>query len=216
MPGSSSGSREPLHETVAMVLRYQAGDDRELAELLTKLQPRILRVARLSMGAKVRSRFDSMDVAQDVAADLILDLRKVSIEEPGDLVMWLAAVVRNNVRGKARKLGTLKNDPDLEVAIDASRPAVSGLHFREQLAGFETPPLERLARDEDQQLVDAALAELKPEYREVIMLRALAGLSYRAITKRMQRPSEEATAALYVRALSKLKRQLKCSEQDSH
>ena len=198
-----------LHETVDMVLRYQAGSDEELAKLFEKLQPRVLRIARLTMGGKVRSRYESMDVAQDVAGDLLRDLRTVRIEEPGDLMLWLATVVRNNVRHKGRHLAAMKCDPDLEVAIDKSNAAMSSPGFRDLLEALEASPLVQVADAESARQVDEAVLALEPADRTVICLRTYAGLSFGAVADRMQLSGEEAAAGLFVRALRRLRGELK-------
>jgi RNA polymerase sigma-70 factor (ECF subfamily) len=66
-----------------------------------------------------------------------------------------------------------------------------------------TPSQEVLQRD-DQLLVVAALAELSPDYQEVILLRNLERLPFDEVAHRMRR-SRPAVQMLWMRAIRKLR-----------
>lgn len=61
-------------------------------------------------------------------------------------------------------------------------------------------PIEELSRLERQEILDECVAELSPEYREVILLRDFAGASWEYITEQMGRVTPRATAMLHARA----------------
>ena len=66
----------------------------------------------------------------------------------------------------------------------------------------------RAVRHERQVLLADALARIKPEHREVIILRSLKELSFAEVAQRMGR-SVKATKSLWVRALASLRRLLR-------
>lgn len=87
----------------------------------------------------------------------------------GDRRAWLLTIVRNTCYTRLRRNGASGQDTDFDEAVHSS-------------AGRQTPnPETVLLRAERSKLVRKSLAELPPEYREILVLRELEQLSYREI-----------------------------------
>ena len=103
-------------------------------------------------------------LAEDAVQETFLKLRSegLGITKPGALKQWLYKVARNEALGmiRRRRNGT-QVDPD-------------------SVWDEETPQSE-LERKDEGAVVRAIIGELKPEYREVIILREYDGLSYAEI-----------------------------------
>jgi RNA polymerase sigma-70 factor (ECF subfamily) len=83
----------------------------------------------------------------------------------------------------------------------------SALHMAAALAHPGTSPSARVLREELLVKLADHLAELTPDYREVIIQRHLHGHSFAAIAERMQR-SEGAVRMLWLRAIGQLRSRL--------
>jgi RNA polymerase sigma-70 factor (ECF subfamily) len=87
----------------------------------------------------------------------------------GDRRAWLLTIVRNTCYTRLRRNGASGQDTNFDEAVHSS-------------AGRQTPnPETVLLRAERSKLVRKSLAELPPEYREILVLRELEQLSYREI-----------------------------------
>jgi RNA polymerase sigma-70 factor (ECF subfamily) len=109
-------------------------------------------------------------------------------------------VLANTLR---RYFGTQARDPrleqDLQAGVDQSSCLLAG-----RLAAPGTSPSEAAARREQAVLFADALGRLSDDYREVIVLRHLEGLTFPAVAERMGR-SVDSVEKLWLRAVAKLK-----------
>jgi RNA polymerase sigma-70 factor (ECF subfamily) len=93
-----------------------------------------------------------------------------------DARTWLLSIVRNTFRTYREK----NPAPAAGDAVDATRLAIDG--SADVLAGRREPaPDERAASVSERSRIDAAIHALPAEFREVIVLRELEGLSYKGI-----------------------------------
>jgi DNA-directed RNA polymerase specialized sigma24 family protein len=65
-------------------------------------------------------------------------------------------------------------------------------------------PLDATASEEEQRIVEACLAELPEEYRELILLRNYAGASWESVAEETGRPSAAAARMMHARAMVEL------------
>ncbi len=114
----------------------------------------------------VRDEHDAQDVVQEACLRALRHFETLR----GDGRAWLLAIVRNCARTwhRGRRLAPPTTEFDEE------------LHSGEA-AG--TPADARLARGEARETLRQALELLAPEFREVIVLRELSGLSYQEIAE---------------------------------
>ena len=120
----------------------------------------------------VRDADDAQDVVQEA---YLRALRHFHTYRGGDARAWLLAIVRNCARSwlKGRRSGGRTTEFDEE------------LHSGEEAGGDSAAALDR---GEARETVRRALDELPPEFREVIVLRELQGLSYREIAAATRSP----------------------------
>jgi RNA polymerase sigma-70 factor (ECF subfamily) len=136
-----------------LVIRCQAGDAAALEELIATHQPRLRAFLH-----KMR-RGQSDDLAQDVWLDVFRDVRQLA--DPGAFVPWLYRIARNHVyRAIYRRRPWPSQIEGDDVAVDEPDEAFG---------------------PEDAAAVHAALDELSPEQREVLLLRFMEDLSYEQI-----------------------------------
>jgi RNA polymerase sigma-70 factor, ECF subfamily len=112
-----------------------------------------------------RNHADAEDVVQDACVRAV---RYFSSFRGDDARPWLFAIVRNTWYSRVSRRPTLTN-LDGESGVRDERPDRA------------LDPEERLLQQHTVALVHAALEQLPVDYREVIVLREIEGLSYREI-----------------------------------
>ena len=124
----------------------------------------------------LRSRPDAEDVVQDA---YLRAFRAYASLTGDDIRPWLLAIVRNCAyRALAKRQRASTN----VISFDEAFPARAGEAPAEANIASDAPTPEDLLLGEGQRtLVLAALAELRPAFREVVVLREIEGLSYREI-----------------------------------
>ena len=189
-----------LERTAELVAAYQGGEDAALEELFARYYDRVQRIVRIRMGQRLRSRMDSIDIVQNTFGAAMGGLKTFEMREPGSLIHWLAQIAENQLRGASDYLGAQKRDSRREVAMTRVRSSMASGEFTFDPESKVPSPIEELSRLERQELLDECVAELSPDYREVILLRDFAGASWEYITEQMGRVTPRATAMLHARA----------------
>src|SRR6476659_1273490 len=118
-----------------------------------------------------RNETEAEDVVQDAC---VRAMRFFSSLRDDDARPWLLAIVRNTWYSRVSRRGTT-----MEAALDTT--------------GDERPddaldPEERLLQQHTVERVRAAMEQLPPDYREVLVLREMEGLSYKEIAAVVQVP----------------------------
>jgi len=147
-----------------LVLRCQAGDMQAFQELVLRYHQKIFRV----IVGLLRNREDALDVAQEV---FFRAYRKIKNFQGGSsFYTWLYRIAVNLVIDSQRRQ---KRTP-----LDFRDP-MDGL-FEEQNEVAKDPFSDVQARELRETLI-AAISDLTPEHKAVIILRTIEGLSYRDI-----------------------------------
>jgi RNA polymerase sigma-70 factor, ECF subfamily len=145
-----------LYERV-LVLRCQAGDQAAFAELVERYQPGLRYFLR-----KMLREHGAEDALQDVWLDVFRSLSRLA--DLGAFRAWLYRIARDRAFRELRK----------------RRPR--------PLPAIEMEPIDERAEQalftaEDVDRVHAALDELTPEHREVLVLRYLEDMTYEEIAR---------------------------------
>lgn len=199
-PTAEGARREELSETVELVRQYQGGDDEALNQLFARYYDRVLRIVRIRMGRRLRSKMDSMDIVQNTFGAAMASIDDFEMREPGSLIQWLSKIAENQLRGAADYIGAHKRDSRLEIALAGIKSSMRSGEFQYEPEARVISPLEKLSRAELRDILDECVEELPEDYREVILLRNFAGCSWDVITEEMGRVTARATAMLHARA----------------
>ena len=172
-------------KTQRLVALAKDGDRSALNQLYTVYGERIRWLVRLRMGKEFRSKLESVDIAQDVLIRALQGLREFTYENEGDFIRWLSRIAENAFRDNLDKLYAGKRDIRKEVQFDNN-----GSTFKDKYVGPHEPiqtttPSMIVSRREDLARLEKAIDKLKPEYREVIVLAKIEGLSYHQIGDRL-------------------------------
>ena len=190
-------------KTRNLVMLAKDGDKSALNQLWAVYGPRVLWLVRLRMGKELRSKLESMDLVQDVLVSALKDLGKFTYKNEGDFLRWLSRIAENRLRGHIDKLHANKRDIRKEVRLNRYRPTVED-SFIAALEGVDTTtPSSIMSKREELDKLARAIEALTPQYREVIVLTKIEGLSYKEIGDRLGK-SSEAVRKLVSRALEAL------------
>ena len=165
----------------------QAGDERAFAELVREHGPRLSCVVRRIVG----SEHDAQEALQEALVSAFKHLRQ--FEGGSKLGTWLHRIAVNaalmHVRARdRRKAGSIE---DLLPSFDESG------HFAEPVAPWRAPEGDDLERAETAAIVRAAIDRLPSNYRTVVVLRDLEGLSTEAAAERLGIRVEAAKVRLH-------------------
>jgi RNA polymerase sigma-70 factor (ECF subfamily) len=200
---SSAAEPDPEH----LLRQARTGCVPALGQLLELYRHYLALLARLQIGRRVRGKVEPLDLVQETFLEAHRDFAQFRGTTEGELVSWLRQILARNLANLMRGYyGTQRRDVRLERDLDAELDKSSRALDRGLLERHSTPS-QQAARREQAVLLADALGRLPKEYREVIILRHLEGLSFTEVARRMDR-SVDSVEKLWARALARLRRSL--------
>ena len=191
------------NKTQHLIVLAKDGDESALEQLCRVYSERVRWIVRLRMGAEIRSKLESMDLAQDVFISALRDLGNFTYKSEGDFLLWLSKIAENRIRDNLDRLHANKRDIHKEVRFVSFRPT-TGESFAGAVGPIDlTTPSVIMSKREDMTRLARAIDTLKPEYRKVIVLTKIEGLSCKEIADRMGK-SADAVRMLVSRAIAAL------------
>jgi RNA polymerase sigma-70 factor (ECF subfamily) len=190
-------------KTRHLVALAQDGGESALNQLCKVYGARVLWIIRLRMGRELRSQLESMDLVQDVLMSALKDLGSFTYKTEGDFLRWLSRIAENRLRGHLQRLHANKRDIRKEVRLNGYGPTVEDSFVAALDVVDSTTPSVIMSKREELDKLANAIDALKPEYRQVIVLTKIEGLSYKEIGERLGKTSE-AVRKLVSRALEEL------------
>ncbi|MCP3920006.1 MAG: sigma-70 family RNA polymerase sigma factor [bacterium] len=203
-PGSPTPlDPDPAELTLSMQLvrRAQGGESAALDELLARYEDRVRRMATIRMGSRVRSFMDSADLVQNTYMVAVRKLDGLELRSHASIIQWLSKILENQIRDAARYAGAEGRDRGREVPIDGAH---DGMHSHRHPAAAGPSPADAVSDAELAGIYDTCVGELEGDFREVVLLRDYAGMSWERIQAELGRPTSRATQQLYQRARIKL------------
>lgn len=106
----------------ALMKRVLSGSDEAAKQLFRDYEPALLHAIRRRLSQRVRSKFDSIDFAQDVWASFFAELpEKHGFKTTEQLVRYLTRVAEHKVvDALRRRIHTRKHEQDREESLDDS------------------------------------------------------------------------------------------------
>ena len=181
--------------------RVRAGDASAFGTLFDRNLGALEARVRRMLPTPVRRRVSVSDVVQETRVTAFARYREFEPRHDGAFRAWLLAIAeRKSLEALRRHGGTAKRAAGREVTR-GDRPDTANLPGRGR-----TPSQEAIAK-EDRETVRRALDALPEDYREVLRLTRLRGLTLAEAADRMGR-SREAVKKLHGRAMLRLARLL--------
>lgn len=186
----------------------QGGDEPAMGQLLELYRDYLALLARLQIGRRLQGKVDASDLVQETFLKAHRDFPQFRGTSEAEWVSWLRQILAGNLAHLVRRYcGTQARDVRLERALEGELSQSSQLLDR-GLVAPQSSPSQRAARREQAVLLAGALARLPEDYREVIILSHLEGLSFPEVARRLGR-TVDSVKNVWVRALAGLRHLLK-------
>lgn len=182
-----------------------AGDRDALEQLLQRHLPDLNAYVQRRAGAMLRAHESQSDLVQSVCREILEHSDKFQHPGEGAFRRWLFTTALRKLSHRRDFLRADRRDPGRNE--DARRIGSTDGAFDEPFVTDRTPSHEVALQDEMAR-IERALAGLQEDYREVIRLSRIEGLSRGEVAEQMQR-SEGSVRMLLHRALAALAVELK-------
>ena len=160
-------------------------------------------MARLQLDSRWDCKFDASDILQQTLLEAWKGESGFDGNTSGERIAWLRTILGRVIGREVRKYdGTQRRDPGKELSLQRSIDQSSILLENVLAAETDSPSIHADNR-EQQTIIADELESLPKDYREVIVLRNLRGLSHAEIATRLER-TESAVRMLWLRALKEL------------
>ena len=202
-----SGPSPLMNGVSRLINEARAGKGESLGKILEVYQSYLSILASTHMRTNLRGRLNPSDVVQETMLAAYRGFPQFRGQSEGELLAWLRQTLINCLhRAVETHVTAQKRDVRCEVSIDQ---AIANLeHSATNLAGCLADPgpsPSSAMRERERQFALAGqLEKLKPEYRDVIVMRNLHGLSFEHIGKRMNRKTGT-VRMLWLRAIEKFR-----------
>jgi len=198
---------EPATSVERLLDDARTGDGAALGMLLQRYHNYLTLLIRVQLGRRIQAKLDVLDVVQEVALEVHRRVGGFRGASEGEFLAWLRQILGGVLANQIRRyFGAKRRDVRLECDLyeDLDR---SSRAMIDPIAASQSSPSAQASRREQAVLLADALDALAPDYREVIILRQLEGLSFPEVSRRMGR-SLDSVKNLWARALAKLRREL--------
>lgn len=201
----TSAETTPVAEQLLVLAR--AGNGAAHGQLLERFRSYLTLLARLQIGRRLQGKVDAADLVQETFLQAHRHFRQFCGTSEGELVSWLQQILASRLAKLLRRYcGTHRRDIRLERQLVASMDESSRC-LDQGLFAAQSSPSQRAAHREQALLLAHTLEQLPPDYREVLILHHLKGLTFVEVARQMNR-TLDSVKKLWVRALARLRQTL--------
>lgn len=191
------------HKTQHLVVLAKEGDESALNQLCQVYGERVRRIIRLRLDRRLRPKIDSVDVVQDALILALGGLNDFTYKNEGDFLRWLSRIAENKLRDIVDGFHADKRDIQREIPFKKVGRSSEGGSLGAAEPVRRTTPSVIMRKKEALDRLEKALDTLKPEYKEVIVLKRIEGLSHAEIAQRLSK-NAGAVRMLLARAMAAL------------
>jgi len=185
-------SASSLESSTILLHRARGGDLEARDRIFARYYPRLLRWASGRLPTAARSLTDTTDLVHDTVVKAIRNLPNLEVPPHGGLLPYLRTAVRNLIRDHVRNAARRGERALIEDVVEDRQPS----------------PLERVIGGDILTRYEAALARLRPEEQQAILLRVELDCSWGLIAKEIGKPSADAARMVATRALVHLAQEM--------
>jgi len=155
-----------------LVLLAQKGDRDAFTELVRRYEGKVYALAYRIMG----NREDASDVLQDTFIQVFKKIK--DFEGKSSFSTWLYRIAMNMCLMRKRK------EKKAQIySLDASLTTDEGEELKRQLIDWSRDPLATIENEELKNRLEQAISELPEQYRTVVLLRDVDGLSIKDVSE---------------------------------
>jgi RNA polymerase sigma-70 factor (ECF subfamily) len=176
------------------------GERAAVDALLGRYLPELRAFVRLRAGAMVRARESSSDLVQSVCREVLQHIDRFQFPSEPAFKQWLYTTALRKILNRQEYYLAQKRDALREAPLESEQS--SNERMLQSYRSFSTPSRQAMLREEMER-IERAFESLPEEYREVITLAHIVGLSRSEIAAQMGK-SEGNVRVLLHRALAKV------------
>jgi RNA polymerase sigma-70 factor (ECF subfamily) len=193
-------------ETQVLLDEARQGKAEAVEQLLGRHRERLRRRISLRLDPALAARLDASDVVQDVLLEASRRLSDYLRDPSMPFHVWLRLIADDHVIDAWRRhRQAQRRSLDREQALPRAGAADgSSIQLAAQLLGHEVTPATAAIRQEMQRHVDAAIATLSADDRQIIQMKHFQQLPNQEVARQLGL-SEPAASMRYLRALRRLK-----------
>ena len=187
-------------------LIQEAKDGREavLGSLLELYRNYLRLLAQIEIGRRLQGKLDASDLVQETFLEAHRNFGRFQGTDEPQFVRWLRQILAAKVANLVRHyFGTQRRDLRLEQKLAVELDKSSRMLGHDLAASLSSPSQQAVKREQAVLLADA-LERLPPDYRNVIVLRHLEGLTFPEVARRMER-TQDSVEKLWLRGLARLR-----------
>lgn len=184
--------------TFGLLERHRNGDEEAFPQLFEKYRRRLAVLIHYKLSMQLRRTTEVDDVLQEVFLIATRDIARFTYQSPGSFMRWLARIADHVITDEARRQSRQK------------RRAVEMVRFRSASNPGGPDPVDTetpsriFAEQEGLRLLLERLNALPEDYRRVIVMAKVMGLSTQEMAEEMGR-SREGVALLLHRAIQRFR-----------
>lgn len=190
-----------------LLSQAKRGDPQQLGQLLQLYRNYLVILATAQLDARLRRRVSPSDLVQEAMLGAYRDFQQFRGGSERELLAWLRQILIHCLHhAYEMHLQAGRRDLRREVPLDDLGQSLdrSALLLSEVLVDRGDSPSAPARQRERAVAVADMLAQLRPDYRDVIVLRNLQGYSFEEVAERMDR-KPGAVRMLWLRAIEKFR-----------
>ena len=202
--------RDSQPDPQQLLTNAKRGSPSVLGELLALYGNYLRLLASTQLSARLQARVSPSDVVQETFLEAHRDFAQFRGQSEREFLAWLRQILVNNLaRLVERHILAEKRNVHREVSLEGMGAAIERATARPDavLGDHAASPSASACRREYVVILADQLAHMRPDYREVIVLRHLEGLPFKQIAERTDR-TPGATRMVWLRAINQLRQRL--------
>lgn len=197
-PTPTPATDTALDASQELVEAAATGDGNAVEQLLERHMPGLRAFVRLRADRVVRAKESSSDLVQSVCREVLEHMDRFQYRSETGFKQWLYRTAERKIIDRFRYYNAAKRAANREV-LDGGSDSGDGdsdSDLLDSYRSFYTPSHDAMVREELRQ-VESAFDRLPADYREIITLSRIVGLSNARIAEEMGRTEASVRNALY-------------------
>jgi RNA polymerase sigma-70 factor (ECF subfamily) len=190
-----------------LIARIRSGDADALAEFVNLRRPQLLAYIERQLSAALRRKVEPEDLLQEAASDAVRSLASMDLSNR-DPFGWLCQIAERRIIDAHRRFfGAQKRAATREVPISGATDDSRSPNLINLLVASMTTASQAFSRDQRQERLLEALAQLPDEQREALRMRYVEGLPSKQIAEALGK-TDGAVRVMLTRSLNRLQQLL--------
>jgi RNA polymerase sigma-70 factor (ECF subfamily) len=190
-----------------LIAQIRGGDADALAEFVNLRRPQLLAYIERQLSTALRRKVEPEDLLQEAAADAVRSLPSMDLSNR-DPFGWICQIAERRIIDAHRRFfGAQKRAAAREVPISGAADDSRSPNLINLLVASMTTASQAFSRDQRQERLMEALAQLPEEQREALRMRYVEGLPSKQIAEALGK-SDGAVRVMLTRSLNRLQQLL--------